>query len=101
MGTGRYFAATQYLSGAKPTFQKLSSLEHLSRLLMMLPRSFIQRQMESGVEVNRSQSLDRPAGLLPATFDQGGPSAADRLTSSIGALLPIALCGRSSLYNKA
>jgi hypothetical protein len=28
---------------------------------------------------------------------QGGPSAADRLTSSIVALLPIALCGRSSL----
>ena len=32
-----------------------------------------------------------------ASFDQGGPSAADRLTSSIGTLLPIALCGRSSL----
>ena len=47
--------------------------------------------------VNRSQSLDHPAGLFPVSFDQGGPSAPDRLTSSIGVLLPIALCGRSSL----
>ena len=49
------------------------------------------------VAVSRSQSLDHGAGLFPASFDQGGPSAADRLTSSIGALLPIALWGRSSL----
>jgi len=48
-------------------------------------------------KVSRSQSLDHGAGLFPASFDQGGPSAADRLTSSIGALLPIALWGRSSL----
>lgn len=37
------------------------------------------------------------AGLFPVGFDHGGPSATDRLTSSIGVLLPIALCGRSSL----
>jgi hypothetical protein len=30
--------------------------------------------------------LDHLAGLFPASFGQGGPSAADRLTSSIGTL---------------
>ena len=52
---------------------------------------------ESCAQVNRSQSLDHRAGLFPGWLDQGGRSAADRLTSSIGTLLPIALCGRSSL----
>ncbi len=47
--------------------------------------------------VNCSPSLDQAAGIFPACFDQGGPSAPDRLISSIGALLPIELCGRSSL----
>jgi hypothetical protein len=42
-------------------------------------------------------SLDRRAGDFPGCFDQGGPYAADRSISSIGRLLPIALCGRSSL----
>jgi hypothetical protein len=46
--------------------------------------------------MNRSQSLDHSAGLYPA-------SAADRLTSSIGGLLPIELWGapRCSLYDSA
>ena len=47
--------------------------------------------------LNRSQSLDHAAGHFPVRFDQGGPSAADRWTSSIGTLLPMELCGRSSL----
>ena len=34
--------------------------------------------------LNRSQSLDHAAGHFPVRFDQGGPSAADRWTSSIG-----------------
>jgi hypothetical protein len=38
------------------------------------------------VWVNRSQSLDHPAGLFPASFDQGGPSAADRPQVENGAL---------------
>jgi hypothetical protein len=37
---------------------------------------FIQRQLEAGVRLSRSKSLDRPAGLFPASFDQGGRSAA-------------------------
>ena len=57
----------------------------------------IHSNLMQGAHLDRSQSLDHPAGHFPASFDQGGPSAADRLTSSIGALLPIALCGRSSL----
>ena len=36
--------------------------------------------------------LDHPAGRHPAPAGQGGPCAADRLTSDIGGLLPIALC---------
>src|SRR6516162_3982409 len=47
--------------------------------------------------LNRSPSLDQAAGLFPVRFGQGRPHAADRSTSSIGTLLPIALCGRSSL----
>ena|SRR6185312_6927268 len=47
--------------------------------------------------LNRSPSLDQTAGLFPVRFGQGGPHAADRSTSSIGTLLPIELCGRSSL----
>jgi hypothetical protein len=35
--------------------------------------------------------LDHPAGIFPACPDQGGPTAADRSTSAIGVLLPIAL----------
>ena len=37
----------------------------------------------SRTSVNCSRSLDHPAGLFPGLFDQGGPSAADRLASSI------------------
>jgi hypothetical protein len=53
------------------------------------------------VQLNRSPSLDQAAGLFRVRFGQGRPHAADRSTNSIGTLLPIALCGRSSLYNKA
>jgi hypothetical protein len=49
------------------------------------------------IVLNRSPSLGHRAGLFPVGFDHGGPSATDRLTSSIGVLLLIALCGRSSL----
>jgi len=55
------------------------------------------RRVGTPTDLNRSPSLDHRAGLFPVGFDQGGPSATDRLTSSIGVLLPIALCGRSSL----
>ena len=41
--------------------------------------------------------LDHLAGPHPASAGQGGPCAADRFTSDIGGLLPIALCGRNSL----
>ncbi len=41
--------------------------------------------------------LDHPAGCHPVRAGQGGPCAADRFTSVIGGLLPIALCGRTSL----
>jgi hypothetical protein len=53
----------------------------------------------SGVRaiVSCSPSLDRPAGRFPGCIDQSGPCGADRLMSSIGGLLPIALWGRSSL----
>ena len=44
-----------------------------------------------------SPSLDQVAGLFPASSGQRGPYATDRSISSIGALLPIALCGLSSL----
>src|SRR6516164_7866863 len=65
----------------------------------------IKREPQGGAQVireeltlvNRSQSLDHAAGHFPVRFDQGGPNAADRLTSSIGTLLPMELCGRSSL----
>lgn len=55
---------------------------------------FITR-IHSGVRC--SPSLDRPAGLFQGVSGQGGPWAADRFRSAIGGLLPIALCGRSSL----
>ncbi|MES2022174.1 MAG: hypothetical protein V4460_12835 [Pseudomonadota bacterium] len=41
--------------------------------------------------------LDHLAGRHPVPAGQGGPCAADRFTSVIGGLLPIALCGRTSL----
>jgi hypothetical protein len=50
---------------------------------------------------------DLPAKVLPvfgspgvrffALFHDGGPDASSRFRSSIGGLLPIALCGRTSL----
>jgi hypothetical protein len=52
--------------------------------------------------VNRSQSLDHRAGLFPGWLDQGGPSAADRLTSSIGTCCRsrCVVAPRCSLYAK-
>ncbi len=38
-----------------------------------------------------------PPGGHPVPADRGGPCAAERFTSDIGGLLPIALCGRNSL----
>ncbi len=73
----------------------------LGEFEMKCARIVIQLGQASFGPVNRSPSLDHRAGLFPVGFDHGGPSAIDRLTSSIGVLLPIALCGRSSLYNKA
>jgi hypothetical protein len=49
------------------------------------------------LRVTCSPFLDRPAGRHPVLAGQGGPCAADRFTSDIGGLLPIALCGRTSL----
>lgn len=40
--------------------------------------------------------LDHPAGRHLAVADRGGSCAADRFTSDIGTLLPIALCGRKA-----
>lgn len=52
---------------------------------------------EEQVIVTCSPFLDRPAGRHPVLAGQRGPCAADRFTSDIGGLLPIALCGRTSL----
>lgn len=41
--------------------------------------------------------LDHPAGCHPASTGGGGPCATGRFTSDIGTLLPIALCGLTSL----
>lgn len=41
--------------------------------------------------------LDHLAGRHPASAGSGGPCAADRFTRDIGVLLPIALCGLTSL----
>ena len=49
------------------------------------------------VLVTCSPFLDRPAGRHPVLAGQGGPCAADRFTSDIGGLLPMALRGRTSL----
>jgi len=57
----------------------------------LLPILGLRLQAFSSV-LNCSQSLDHQTGPFPARCDQGSPSAADRLTTSIGALLPIELC---------
>jgi hypothetical protein len=57
----------------------------------LLPMLGLRLQAFSSV-LNCSQSLDHQTGPFPARCDQGSPSAADRLTTSIGALLPIELC---------
>ena len=62
-----------------------------------MPPNWHRLLSRSSDDLSRSPFLDHPAGFFPGWLDQGGPNAADRLTSSIGALLPIALCGRSSL----
>lgn len=41
--------------------------------------------------------LGPPGWRSPVPADRGGPCAAERLTSDIGTLLPIALCGPASL----
>ncbi len=41
--------------------------------------------------------LDHLAGADPAFRRQGGPFATDAESNDIGGLLPIALCGRTSL----
>jgi hypothetical protein len=44
-------------------------------------------------------SLDHRAGGFSGRIAQGGLLAAEQFISAIGGLLPIALCGRISLYN--
>ena len=61
---------------------------------MTLPPVFIQRRLESGVRLNRSQSLDHSAGPFPATFDPAAlarpaepgrycPGAGDEVPASV------------------
>jgi hypothetical protein len=38
-----------------------------------------------------------PGNRFSALFHDGGPDASSRLTSEIGGLLPVALCGLTSL----
>ena len=47
--------------------------------------------------MNCTPSLDQAELDFLACFDQGGPFAPDRSMSVIGGLLPMALCGRTSL----
>ena len=47
--------------------------------------------------VNCYPSLDHSAGRLRPSCGQGGCATAGQFSSSIGRLLPIALCGRCSL----
>lgn len=49
--------------------------------------------------LSRYPFLDHSAGRHPASAEQGGPCAADRFTSDIGTLLPIALCVRTALLS--
>jgi len=55
----------------------------------------------SGLELSASFSctpiLDHLAGADLAFQSQGGPCATDAESNDIGSLLPIALCGRTSL----
>jgi hypothetical protein len=62
-----------------------------------LPLIFIQLQPESRQMLSCYLFLDHLAGGYPAFAGSDGPCAADRFTSDIGVLLPMALCGRSSL----
>ena len=47
--------------------------------------------------VTRYPMLDHPAEAFPGVIAHGGLMADEQLTSAIGGLLPIALCGRTSL----
>src|SRR5262245_31148596 len=49
--------------------------------------------------LNCPPTLDHSELEFPASFRQGGPCAADGPISVIGGLLPIALCGRTSLQS--
>ena len=49
------------------------------------------------VRLSRTPFLDHFAGRHPVSAGSGGPCAADRFASDIGGLLPIALCGLTSL----
>lgn len=53
--------------------------------------------LRSGGRLTCSPILDRLAGADPAFRRQGGPCATGADSSDIGGLLPIALCGRTSL----
>ncbi len=47
--------------------------------------------------MNRYPPLDHPAGDFPRVGAHGGKLAGERFISDIGDLLPMALCGRTSL----
>ena len=64
---------------------------------LVCPQSLDRRTVEFPALLNCSPSLDRSVGPLPASRGQVGPCVPDRFTSVIGGLLPIALCGRTSL----
>lgn len=72
----------------------------------MTPPDFIQRRLEPGRGLKCSPFLDRPAGRHPFLASQSGPCAADRFTSGVGGLLPIAKaaawlgCCRSTLTGR-
>lgn len=61
------------------------------------PPSLVRALREKPASLSCTPILDHLAGADPAFRRQGGPCAADTDSSDIGGLLPIALCGRTSL----
>lgn len=62
-----------------------------------LPPTFIQRERDSGLELIRPPTLDRPKAEFSGFAQGDGLVTPPNFVSMIGTLLPIAPCGRSSL----
>ena len=64
---------------------------------MTLSPTFIQREQDSGFELIRPPTLDRPEAEFSGFAQGDGLVTPPDFASMIGTLLPIAPCGRSSL----